>query len=221
MKKLLLAAVVGLLLIPGICSAYDDGDWQFWTEETIEGPLTDRCKASLSQEFKWGNDISEFYDSETHIGLTFKVLDWLSIRPGYTHIYELSGGEWKREYRPEIDGNISWKWENWKFGYRARLEYRDKQTGDDVWRFRNRIQVNSPWKWTDWGINPYVSDEIFSEEHQESFIYRNRLKAGLDIGKIFMLEHLGGDIYLMWETTEKPDKWYDAYIIGANLKVKF
>lgn len=213
--------VVLLFLVPSVCSAYDDGDWQFWTEETIEGPLTDGCKASIAQEFKWGNDIGEFYDSETKLGLDFKVLDWLSIEPAYKHIYELKGEEWQREYRPMVSGTAKWKWADWKFAYRLRVAYRDKQTGDDVWRLRNRIKVNSPWKWTDWGINPYASDEIFSEEGQDSAIYRNRLKAGLGIGKLFMLEHMGGDLYLMWETSEKPDKWYDTYVIGANLKVQF
>lgn len=214
-------SVVGLLLIPGICSAYDDGDWQFWNEYTVEGPLTDICKASLSQEFKWGDDVSEFYESGTYFLLDFKVLDWLSIAPGYKHIYQLKSGEWKREYRPRLNTNIKWKWADWKFAYRLRVAYRDKQDADNVWRLRNRIKVNSPWKWTDWGINPYVADEIFSEEHQDSAIYRNRLYLGLAIGELFLMEHLKGDVYFLWQTTESGDDWKDTYVIGTKLTVHF
>lgn len=81
--------VVLLLLAPIICSADDNGDWELKVETGIEGQITDICKASLTQEFKWRDDISEFYSSGTTIGLSFKVRDWLSIKPDYKQIYQL------------------------------------------------------------------------------------------------------------------------------------
>lgn len=58
------------------------------------------------------------------------------------------------------------------------------------------------------------------EEHQNG-IYKNRVNIGLDIEKIFMLEHLKGSMYLRWEITEKNDVGEDTYLVGTKLMVHF
>lgn len=55
------------------------------------------------------------------------------------------------------------------------------------------------------------------EEHEYG-IYRNHLYVGIGLK---LIEHLKGDIFYMWQATEKGDNWVDYNIIGTKLKVVF
>ncbi|KAF0119200.1 MAG: hypothetical protein FD151_2052, partial [bacterium] len=56
MKGLLYLVSIGLFLLQltGDIFAYDDGDWQYWNTESIEGNISDRWKIKLEEEFRFG-----------------------------------------------------------------------------------------------------------------------------------------------------------------------
>jgi hypothetical protein len=200
--------------------AYKDGDWQYWNTESVTVKLTDKIDAYVEEEFRFGGDISEFYYQHSHLQLDFKITDWFTLAPAYRQVFELDTmkDNWFTEYRPMVNGTVKWKCENWDFSNRVRISYRmfdiDK---DDVWRFRNKLTIKTPWKWTALKINPWVADEIFLEENQ-SGVYRNRLYAGVGLK---LTEHIKGDVFYLWQASEKGSSWTDYNVIGTKLKIVF
>lgn len=226
MKRILASVVIGLMMLSpfSMVSAYEDGDWQYWNTESVEGKLTDNLKAYVEAEFRFGDDASEFYYQHAHLQLKYEVCEWFEIAPAYRQVWErytkttTEEEDWFTEYRPMVDGTFKWKWQDWKLSYRARVSYKmfdiDK---DDVWELRNKFTVKSPWKFTPLEINPYIAEEFYFLENHDG-IYRNRLYAGVEL-KLF--EHVKGDIFYLWQITEKGDDWIDYNVIGTKLKVVF
>lgn len=225
MKRIFALVAAGLMVLSpfSMVSAYEDGDWQYWNTESVTGNLTENLKAYVEAEFRFGDDASEFYYQHTQLELKYEVNEWLEIAPAFREVFELytkstTEDDWFAEHRPMLNGTIKWKWADWKFSNRARVSYRmfdiDK---DDVFRFRNKLTVKSPWKWTVLEINPWAADEIFLEEDKDG-IYRNRLYVGVGLK---LMEHLKGDVFYLWQTTEKGDDWIDYNVIGTKLKVVF
>lgn len=241
MKRFILGlAVMGLLLVPFNSYGYDDGDWQYWNTEKISGKIIDvgtenldSVDAGIEGEFRWGDDISEFYYQHADVGIKLKKLfaKWFSFGIAYRQVWEYKhrtaadgGNHWIDENRPHFNPEVNFKICDWKIKNRFRVELRyfdeDISGKDDTWRLRNKLSVKPPIKWTEWGITPYAADEIFYGEDDDG-ISRNRLYVGLGIGHLFNLEHVKGDIYYLWQYSDKGDDWETVNAIGTKLKVVF
>lgn len=244
MKKLakFILALSFVALLTGTVYAYDDGDWQYWNTESIEGTIIDvgtetldKVGAKLEGEWRFGDDVSEFYYQHTDVSLKLKKMfvPWFNFGIAYRQVWEykhrddVSGGNyWYTEYRPHFDPEVSFKYKGWSIKNRFRVELRyfdeDDSGEEDVWRLRNKFSLKPPIKWTKWQITPYIADEIFIEEDSDG-IYRNRLYLGLGIGKLLSLETLKGDIFFLWQASDNGDNWTDkdVYALGTQIKVHF
>lgn len=219
MKKFIIIGLsVGFVLSKVMTAfAYEDGDWQFWNTESIEGNLSENLKVKLEEEFRSGDNIGEFYYHHTDVGLIHRLTDWFYIGLNYRQIYEKKEGEWKEENRPHINGIFKWKWQDFELENRNGFEYRVREGKKDVWRYRNKLALVFPLKWTRLDIQPYLADEIFVD-FDESELNRNRLYAGF---KAKMMKYLKTDIFYLWQTSKMDGDWIDYNIIGAKLKVEF
>lgn len=217
-KTLLLAVIILTVVVSGDCFAFDDGDFQYWNTESISKKINDDWKVSLEQEFRWGDNASNPYYNHSDLGVTYSGLaKWLDLGLNYRHIYEEKSDKWKMENRPHINAAVKWKLSDISFSNRGRLEYRNRDDADNYWRYRNKFSIKPPLKLTKLEIQPYIADEIFYDFDVET-LNRNRLYGGLSF-KIF--KNLKGEIYYMWERTEKSDKWSDSNILGTKLKISF
>ncbi|MBO8152426.1 MAG: DUF2490 domain-containing protein [Candidatus Marinimicrobia bacterium] len=219
MKKL---TIIGLgicfsLFIVMTAFAYEDGDWQFWNTESVEGNLVENWKVKLEEEFRFGDNIGEFYYHHTDGSLTYKLTNWFHLSLSYRQIYENKDEEWKEENRPHVNGTFKWKWQDFEFKNRSRFEYRIREGKENAWRYRNKLTLGFPLKWTKLGIQPYLADEIFID-FDEGDLNRNRLYAGF---KAKLMKYLAPDIFYLWQTSEKDGDWIDYKVIGAKLKVEF
>lgn len=237
-KILILGAIIGLLsFVPQTGYSYEDGDWQYWNTESIEGTIMkvnsknlDSVSAKLEGEWRFGDDMSEFYYQHIDMGVKFKKLftEWFSFGIYYRQVWEYahsdSGNYWFDEYRPHFDPEVNFKIKGWSIKDRLMLELRyfdnDISGKVDVWRVRNKISVKPPVKWTEWELTPYIADEIFIEEHK-SGVYRNRLFGGITLGRLFKIDVLKGDIYYLWESTESSSNWKSVNAVGTKIKVQF
>ena len=221
--------VIATVLFYKTCFAFNDGGWQYWNTESIEGKVVnvgkdwlDSISAAAEAEFRWGDNASKLYYYHGDLGITLNKLfaDWFSLGLNYRQVYEIKNDNWTTEYRPHLNGTIKIKCQGWELSNRSRIEYRDTGSYND-WRFRNKITLKFPWKFTQWEICPYIADEIFYDFHVDE-LNRNRLYSGLNIGKLFLLDHIKGDIFFLWQSTKKPD-WgdQDYYIFGTKLKLHF
>ena len=84
--KLIILSLFSLaLFVKGY--AYDNGDFQFWNTDIEEKQINDRTKLVMEEEFRWGDNASDFYyqsripDFTTEIqSFTFLPLDAIIFR---------------------------------------------------------------------------------------------------------------------------------------------
>jgi hypothetical protein len=197
--------------------AYDNGDWQYWNRESVEGNISKSLKANIDVEFRFGDNMSELYHQYSELGLSYRLCEWFDLGLNYRQVYEKKGETWGQENRPHINATFKWGWSDFKVEDRSRLEYRAREAKDDVFRYRNRLLLKPPLKWTDLNIQPYVADEIFLDFEKGEF-NRNRLYLGAngDLDK-----ELKAEAYYLWQTGKSKDHWGDYNIIGTELKAAF
>ncbi len=200
----------------------EDGDFQYYHDQVIEGKFNDQWKIVGESEFWVGDDASKLYKQEDLIELVYKVNSWLDLGAGYRQVFELwttpNPQSWFTEYRPTFDGTLKYKWEGWDLSDRNRFEYRmfDRADKQDKFAYRNKLTIKSPWKWTEWNINPFIADEVFIHEHTD--FDRNRLYVGVGFD---ICKHTSGALFYLWESNKKGSDWNDLHIIGTQLKFSF
>ncbi|NQT28499.1 MAG: DUF2490 domain-containing protein [Candidatus Omnitrophica bacterium] len=210
---------ISAIVFCGNVYSFDDGDYQYWNTENVSWKLGDYWKASLEQEFRFGDNASNLYYEHTDFGITWSGLtEWIDLGLNYRHIFEEKSSKWREENRPHLNATVKWKLFSIDFSNRGRLEYRNREKAEDFWRYRNKFTVKTPFKFTKFKIQPYVADEIFYDFDQET-LNRNRFYAGITFK---LLDNLKGNIFYLLERSENSsNKWVDYNVLGTKLKLAF
>jgi len=207
-----------IFLFSDTCYAFDDGDFQYWNAESISKKISDDWIVSLEQEFRWGDNANNSYYNHSDLGVTYSgIAKWLDLGLNYRHIHEKKNDRWKVENRPHLNATAKWKLLEVGFSNRGRLEYRNRDDVDNYWRYRNKFSIKPPFKFTKFEIQPYAAGEIFYNFNVGT-LNRNRLYGGIGFK---IIKNLKGEIYYLWQWTEKSDKWYDINVLGSKLKLFF
>lgn len=238
MNKKIRVALLGMLLSGVSAWAYEDGDWQLWAKFDAGGKTECGLEPKLEQELRWGDNMSEYFYTETYLSLGYKVAPWFKPVIGFAQVYERenkpvyeksgdaykekSNHSWKQEQDPRVDLYFNKTIANWGFEDRIRMEYRDKDGAHSYMRYRNRIRVKSPWEWSPAKINPYVAWETNYEDDSDKDASdrwnRHRLYAG--VGAKFSKQIKGG-LYYMYETNKKAGEWTAINALGLELGASF
>ncbi|NIM99828.1 MAG: DUF2490 domain-containing protein [candidate division Zixibacteria bacterium] len=212
--------IIGLIIFFGRLTtgvfANENGDWQLWNTESIEGALAEDWQVKLEEEFRIGDDVQELYYHHADGGLTYKLTGLFLLGFNYRQIFEKRSGEFEEENRPHVNATIKWRWEDLSFKDRSRFEYRIRDGKKNVWRYRNKLSGTLPLKMTGFDIQPYLADEVFIDLDEGKFS-RNRLYAGFGAG---LMKHLKVDVFYLWQTSKKKEDWIDFNVIGVKLEVK-
>ena len=67
MKKTFLMACI-ILIMAGRAEAFDDGDFQVWNTDSVSWKINDKWSAKIEEEFKFGDNATDFYYHHTDIG---------------------------------------------------------------------------------------------------------------------------------------------------------
>lgn len=212
-NRRLLAAALFLSFSPYVMAS---DDFQYWNWGGIEMMLGRRWKAGAKEGFRFENNGGSLYHYFTEIELKYILNKNFEFSVDYRHIHEKKQEDWRREYRPHINGTLNLNWRDLAVGDRSRLEYRIWEGGNHSWRYRNMLSVNLPFRWTRLGIRPYTADEVYYDFDKKT-IDRNRLYLGLQVK---FLRHFKGEIYYMLQST-KGIRWTDIHVLGTNLKYVF
>ncbi|MFZ2356787.1 MAG: DUF2490 domain-containing protein [Candidatus Omnitrophota bacterium] len=218
MRKTIFVVVGIAIFLTAKVYAYDDGDFQVWNTDVEEFKVNENSKVTFEEEFRWGNNASEFYYQHYDIGFFHNLKEWLNIGGGYRHVYELKKGKFKVTNEPYVTATLLWGLKGFKFDDRSRLEYRHFDYQADSWRYRNKFTAKLPWKFTKFEIQPYLSDEIFIGFGTISEFNQNRFSPGISMN---LTKNLKAEIYYMLQSTKSSGKWVDANVLGTKLKLVF
>lgn len=216
MEKVKFLAVGLVMAVSGMVYAYDDGDFQVWNTENQEFKVNKELKITTEEEFRWGNDASDFYYHHYDAGFVYGVNKNLDLGVNYRQVYEKKSGDFKEENRPYINGTLKFDLSGFKLEDRNRFEYRHFDYQEDSWRYRNKFTLRSPWKFTKLEIQPYLADEIFVDLNERIF-NRNRFYSGFGLS---LTKNLKAEIYYLLQST-KGSSWTDANVLGTKLKLVF
>jgi len=218
MKKISFVLIGLTLMLTAKVYAYDDHDFQVWNTDVEEFKINKDAKIALEEEFRWGDNASEFYYHHYDIGFFYNLKKFLNVGGGYRRIYELKKGEFKVEDEPYVTTTLLWDLKGFKFEDRNRLEYRYFDCQNDSWRYRNKITVKLPRRFTKMEVQPYLSDEIFIGFNGSSQFNQNRFSSGLSMN---ITKDIKAEIYYMLQSSKGSDVWVDTNVLGTKLKIAF
>ncbi|MDD5634176.1 MAG: DUF2490 domain-containing protein [Candidatus Omnitrophica bacterium] len=216
MKKICVAALICLTLAgPGY--AFEDGDFQVWHTEDQDFKIDKVSKVTLEEEFRFGNNVTDFFYQHYDVGFVYSVANNLDLGLNYRQIYEKERGKFRPENRPYA--NATMKYEFWGFNVedRNRVEYRHFDYKSDSWRYRNRITIKFPWKFSKFAMRPYLSDDVTTVLNNGT-ISRNRAYFGFEFS---LFRNMKGDIYYMLQNNRSADGWICANVVGTKIKLSF
>jgi hypothetical protein len=203
----------------GICFASSDRDFQFWSTVGASFDVNRDWSAAVEEQLKYGNDAGNLYYQHTDLGFTYKSLaDWIDIGFNYKQVYlELPDDRWGRENRPHFNVKFKGRLGSLDFNDRSRFEYRDKEYGDDLWRYLNKFEVNLPFESTRFKFRPYVADQVYINMDGSGF-EKNRIYAGVTFK---LSEDAEGELYYVYQWYEYLGRWQELSALVLQLKFLF
>jgi hypothetical protein len=211
--------VAAIVLISEVCFAFDDGDFQYWSAAGASFDIDKDWKFTFKEEFRLKESGGHLYRHHSEVGLVYKSLaDWIDLGFNYKQVFEKdSEGKWRQENRPNLNVTLKGKLFSFDLSDRSRLEYRDREDKEDVWRYTNKVTVKLPFEFTELKLKPYLADEVFITLNDDN-IDRNRLYAGVSFG---LAENIKGDVYYLWQSDRSRGSWTDINVLGTALKISF
>lgn len=216
---LCIAIIAQVMLLSSVSFASRNGNGEYWQKFGIDYDLNKDWKITVREELRFGRDNGNPYLHNTDIGLIYKSLgDWIDLGFNFKKEYEKDGSDkFRHENRPNFNIMLKGRIFDFDVGNRTRLEYRDFELKEDVWRLRNKTTVNLPFKLTRFNLQPYIADEVFTNLG-ESDINQNRLSAGFSFK---LAKNIKAGIYYMLKSNKTTDGWLQTNVIGTQFVFLF
>jgi hypothetical protein len=203
----------------GVCFASRSGDLEYWQTSGLSFDINKHFTLTAEEEFRAGRHNGNPYLHNVDLGLVYKGLaDGPDIGFNFKKEYEKdSKGKFRQENRPHL--NITFKGTAFDFdtSNRVRLEYRNREKNEDLFRLRNKATVKLPFKFTKLDLQPYISEEVFLNLGENN-INQNRLSAGFSSNPA---KNIKVGVYYMWKTSKIAGGWRDTNVIGTQFKFLF
>lgn len=216
---LFIATIAQVMLLSSVSFASRNGNGEYWQKFGIEYDLNKDWEITVTEELRSGRDNGSPYLHNTDIGLVYKSLgDWIDLGFNFKKEYEKDGSDkFRHENRPNFNITFEGKLFDFDVENRTRLEYRDFELKEDVWRLRNKTTVDLPFKLTKFNLQPYISEEVFINLG-ESHINQNRLSAGFSFN---LTKNLEAEIYYMLKSNKTNDGWLQTNVVGTQFVFLF
>ena len=220
MKSALFGAIVLMAIIfNSPCLASKSGNLEYWQAQSVSHSLSDTYKISIEQEFRVGRQCGSNYLHNVNVELRRSgITEWLDIGLAFKKEYEKdSSGKFREEDRPHLNFYFKGKLSDLDLSNRFRIEYRDHEIKNNVYRLRNKLGLKLPYELTPLKLQPYIADEVFFNLNSDNF-NQNRLYSG------FSFKPFGNMVfsfYYMYKKSKSSLGWIDTNVIGTQLKFLF
>ncbi len=215
-RKILLTTMVISIALNAY--AYENGDFQIWHTEGQDVKVYKDIKATMEEEFRFGENASEFYYQHYDWGVVYGFDKRLDIGFNYRQVYEKYKHKWREENRPHVNATLKLDLWRFKFEDRNRLEFRYFRYRNDFIRYRNKFTLKFPFDFKKMKVSPYVSDEIFISSDATGF-NENRLYSGIELG---LTKYVKFDTYYLFKCNRTTGaKWNNTNVLGLKLKIAF
>ncbi|UCC97097.1 MAG: DUF2490 domain-containing protein [Phycisphaerales bacterium] len=202
-----------------ICFAFGDGDFQFWSTAGVSFRLNKDWTGTVEERLKFGNDAGHLYLHQTDLGFVYGSLaDWIDIGFNFKQSFrEDRDGHWSRENRPHLNVTFKGRLGTLDVSDRSRLEYRDKEHQEDLWRYVNKFEIKLPCELTAFRFRPYVADLVYINLQGHAF-EQNRIYCGVTFD---LSKNVESGLYYAWQLGKYDGHWIDRNAIGLQIKIPF
>lgn len=216
-RSLLCAALMVMWAIK--IYAYDNHDFQVWNTDSEEWKINKVSKLTFEQEFRWGNNASDFYYQHYDQGYIYMPNEYFNFGAGLRYIKEKKVDKFRDDTQPYFVAFTYWNSANFNLSDRVRIEYHYYDYQANFWRFRNKLDIKFPWKFTWLKIQPMVADEIFFRFNGID-LNENRLYGGL---AFVLIKNLKAELCYLWKTNKNTTTctWKDTNVLSAKFKLAF
>lgn len=196
------------------------GDFEYWTKATFLIPIKEHWQFGFEQKLGFEDEGRRLDHQMQDYGLLYSEPgDWLKLFAVVKVVHEKSDRRdaWVRETRPHLNAAVFSKFFGADMINRSRIEYRDVEDKDIVWRFRHKLIFLSPVTFTAGQITPYLGNEIFYNFNADR-LYKHRVCAGLLVP---LHEKIRLELFYYWDIEEQTESWHDTNILGSYVRFKF
>ena len=210
--------IVIVVLISETCSAFDDGDFQYWDTTEFSFDLNKDWEFTFEEELRFQDEASRLYYHHSEMGFVYSgFADWVEFGLNYRQVFSRNNNDdWVTENRPHLNVTLMTKLAGLYLEDRSRLEYRDRNSKKDLWRYRNKFTVEFP-KLTTLQLQPYIADEVFINFDREGY-NNNRFYIG---SSIKLTKTIEADIFYMWQSSRSDGGRKDINVLGFKLEIAF
>ena len=194
-------------------------DAGLWTSVKIETKIVKKLNASIVQEFRFYENITELGAYYTEAGLDYKINKHFQVEVNYRFSHKRKvENYYSIRHRLGIDLKYSKKIKPFELKYRARFQNqyedigRSKDGGVAEYYLRNKLNLQWDLKKA---YTPYVSVELFSPlNYPRYFAFDNfRSMAGIEYA---FTKHHKIDVYYMIHKEVNMSQPYTYYVIGIG-----
>jgi len=206
---------VGWLIAPGLQAQ------ELWLEATGKAQLTNRLEASLEEQLRFRDHVTEWRTYLNQLGMSYAISDAFGIKGNYRY-----GSIHRKENEHRFAFDVKYKRKakerDWVFTYRMRVQHEWEVDGtNELTGFRNKLEFKNNFNKL---AKPFVSGELFHIWDPQLTANRYRLTLGLQ-SRIFNVIQL--ETYVRYqadiETEEEdfgniPDR---SVIVGISLSYTY
>ena len=198
--------------IPTWATINQNNDVQLWISGDFRKTLSNQCSLDLTNEYRFGNDMSELFFIFLQGLFSYKFNPYVKIEPGYRQIW-VKPDHWSLIYEPfaHFIFQNPGKWD-----VRNRIAYLIPELTKNVWLYRARIRLFGRWKVKGHELNPYLSNEFFVLSR--GGFAQDRIIVGI-FPKLY--RHISGDFYYMLRLFKVSEGWRPNHVFGTRVDFKF
>ena len=215
---MVVAATTVLLFSKSKC-VIADGDVEFWQSAIACFDINPDWAVAVEEHVKMGHVAGNVYYHHTDLGFVYKSFaEGIDLGFNFKQVFKKDDdGHWCRENRPHL--NVTFK--GWlgplDFADRSRMEFRDRECDEDLWRYTHRLKVKLPYEFTRFKFRPYVADQVYLNLEGQTF-EKNRIYAGI----MFELsKNLESEFCYVWQSAKPDGQWEDLNALGILLRIRF
>jgi len=216
-RKYLIPAALAILLLSR--SSLADGDFQFWSTTGASVKVDKDWKATVEEQLRLGNDAGHLYYQHADVGFVYGGLaDWVDLGFNFKEVFwEQSDGHWGQENRPHLNVTFQGRLGELDWTDGSRLEYRDREDEEDIWRYVNRLKVRLPYEFTRFKVRPYFADYVFINLDGHAFD-KNRIYTGVSFE---LLKGVESEVCYFWQLSKFDGRWEPLNGLGLQLNIPF
>jgi len=154
-------------------------DTQFWNETQVIAPVNKKLDAIMLGIFRVGRDLTRPVDERIGAGVALKPNKHITLFPHYVYVSQQPfPGRKVSEHRLNLEATFRLFPGKFTIADRNRLERRVRNSSQDFWVYRNRLQIDYPVKIGEFTFKPFVADEFWYDSSASQWT-RNRFSVGV------------------------------------------